>query len=765
MIKMGIRHLAIRHKLVLALGTGAVLGFAVTGISLFVYDGLTLENRARQILEPYADLVSVGAETAIAFNGRQRAEEILNTCRSNPQIQEAAIILADGTLLAGYGRRQETTTPATPVNREIPEFVLHPDKVELRQSLPYGAQLYIVMGLQELKSRTREAMMMFALGVLALLVGVNLGLRSVLQRAIVGPVSTLAETVDRVRKTADYGRRVPVSGGDEIAMLARNFNSMMDAIGERDSELRSLTSFQGTILESAAYGIISTDPDGIVTSFNPAAERMLGYEAEEVVGKVTPLHWHDPQEIAQRAHQLSQELGQGISPGMGVFFARPCRNLDEEQEWTFIRRGGEPFPGLLSVTALRGEDGGLTGFLGLSYDLTERKQSEAEKELLRGQLAQASKMESIGRLAGGVAHDFNNMLGVIIGYAEVALATPNLDPPVLPALQKIHDAAVRSADLTRQLLAFARQQPVSPKALDLNQVVEGTTDMLRRMIGENIELVLLPGENLWWTRMDPAQVVQILTNLCINSRDAIEGAGRISIETKNESIDESYCIDHRGFVPGDFVTLVVSDNGRGMDKQTLDQIFEPFFTTKGLGQGTGLGLATVYGTVKQSQGFINVYSELGRGTTIRIYLPKCSGELGAVEPEMPVAGACGGDETILLVEDNSAIREMAMTMLERAGYQVLTAGSPGEALRIAKDKGDQVDLLVSDVVMPVMNGRELARELNAFCPRLKHLYMSGYTADIIANRGILEDGVNFIQKPFSKADLEAKVREVLDHDV
>ena len=761
MMKLKKRHLAIRDKLVLALGAGALLGFAVTGISLLVYDGLTLENRARQILEPYAELVSVGAETAIAFNGRQRAEEILNTCRSNPQIQEAAIILADGTLLAGYGLRQETTAP--PEKFETPEFVLHHDKVELRRSLPYGAQLHIVMGLQELKSRTRGAMMMFALGVLALLVVVNLGLRSVLQRAIVGPVSTLAETVERVRQTADYGRRVPVSGDDEVAMLARNFNSMMDAIGERDSELRSLTRFQGTILESAAYGIISTDPDGLVTSFNPAAERLLGYTAKEVVGTVTPLHWHDSQEIARRAEQLSQELGQEISPGMGVFFARPCRNLDEEQEWTFIRKNGSRFPGLLSVTALRGEGGEFTGYLGLAYDLTERKQSEKEKEMLRAQLAQASKMESIGRLAGGVAHDFNNMLGVILGYAEVALATPDLDSSVLPALQQIHNAAVRSADLTRQLLAFARQQPVSPKALDLNRVVEGTTDILRRMIGENIELVLLPGEGLWLTKMDPAQVDQILTNLCINARDAIEGAGRISIETRNETIDETYCIDHRGFVPGDFVTLVVSDNGRGMDQDTQNQIFEPFFTTKGLGQGTGLGLATVYGTVKQSQGFINVYSELGRGTTIRIFLPRCSGELGTDESEKPVADACGGDETILVVEDNSAIREMARAMLERAGYQVLTAGSPDEALRIAKEMGDQVDLLVSDVVMPVMNGRELANELNAFCPGLKHLYMSGYTADIIANRGILEDGVNFIQKPFSRSDLEAKVREVLDH--
>ena len=757
---IGKRQLAIRDKLALALGAGALLGFAATGISLFVYDNLTLEKRARQILEPYAELVSVGAETAIAFNGRERAEEILNTCRSNPQIQEAAIILADGQLLASYGQRRQAAEPLKIF--ETPDLVLHDDRVELRQNLPYGAQLHIVMGLQELESQMRGTLIMFAFGVLALLVGVNLGLRLFLQRAIVGPVSTLAETVEQVRKTADYGRRVPVTGGDEVAMLARNFNGMMDAIGERDNELRSLTRFQGTILENAAYGIISTDAHGLVTSFNPAAEGLLGYQAAEVVGKLTPLAWHDPDEIAQRARPFSEDSAQAISPGFEALVAPLRRNQAVESEWTFIRKDGSRIPGLLSMTALRDEDGEITGFLGLSYDLTERKQSEEEKDKLRGQLAQASKMESIGRLAGGVAHDFNNMLGVILGYAEMALEKVDLDPSVVPALQQIQNAAIRSADLTRQLLAFARQQPVSPKALDLNQAVEGTVTMLRRMIGENIELVLVPGQDLWLTEMDPTQVDQILTNLCVNARDAIQGAGRISIETRNETIDETYCSDHRGFIPGDFVALVVSDNGHGMDQETLDQIFEPFFTTKSVGQGTGLGMATVYGTVKQCRGFINVYSEVGRGTTIRVYLPRCRDERCADEAKQPSARAPGGDETILLVEDNSAIRRMARTMLEQMGYQVLSAGSPAEALGIAREQGERVDLLVSDVVMPEMNGRELAGELKAFCPGLKHLYMSGYTADIIARRGILEDGVNFIQKPFSRAALEAKVRAVLD---
>ena len=407
-------------------------------------------------------------------------------------------------------------------------------------------------------------------------------------------------------------------------------------------------------------------------------------------------------------------------------------------------------------------DDGSTLWHGIISDITERKRAEEEQAKLEAQLNQAQRMESVGRLAGGVAHDFNNMLGVIIGHAEIAMDQIDPDQPLHADLQEIRNAANRSADLTRQLLAFARKQVISPKVLDINETVEGMLKMLRRLIGEDIHLTWLPGANLWPVRVDPSQIDQILANLCINARDAIAGVGKLTIETGNISFDEGYCTDHADFVPGDFVLLVVSDNGCGMDKKTIDKIFEPFFTTKEVGKGTGLGLATVYGIVKQNNGFINVYSELGQGTTFRIYLPR---HAGATEEKRTEAGAAQlklGQETILLVEDELVLLELNKFILERLGYQVLAAGTPGEAIRLAEEYTGEIHLLMTDVVMPEMNGQDLARKMMSLSPHLKCLFTSGYTADVIAHHGVLDEGVHFIQKPFSRKDLATKIREVLD---
>jgi signal transduction histidine kinase len=399
----------------------------------------------------------------------------------------------------------------------------------------------------------------------------------------------------------------------------------------------------------------------------------------------------------------------------------------------------------------------------LQAEIAERKRVEAEREELQSQLIQAQKMESIGRLAGGVAHDFNNMLGVILGYTELAMDAVDPSQPLHGDLSEIRTAAERSAVLTRQLLAFARKQIISPRTLDLNQTVEGTLNMLRWLIGENIELVWLPGENLPRVKVDPSQVDQILANLCVNARDAIADLGRITIETSVVAIDEAYCATHVGFTPGPYVVLAVSDNGCGMDQQTLGAIFEPFFTTKEFGQGSGLGLATVYGSVKQNGGFVNVYSEPGQGTTLRIYLPPDEDRAASVRSAAPTV-AHGGQETILLVEDEPAILKMTATMLRGQGYAVLAASSPSEAIRLAQSHSGRMDLLLTDVVMPEMNGGDLAQQLITLYPRLKCLFMSGYTANVIAHHGKLEPGVPFLQKPFSVSDLASKIREVLDRD-
>ena len=354
------------------------------------------------------------------------------------------------------------------------------------------------------------------------------------------------------------------------------------------------------------------------------------------------------------------------------------------------------------------------------------------------------------------------MLGVILGHTELALLHLEKDEPLRTRLENIQQAAQRSADLTRQLLAFARKQTITPKVLDLNAIVEVMLKLLQRLIGEDIDLLWKPGHEIWPIRMDPAQIDQILVNLCVNSRDAIKECGKIIIETGNTSFDQDYCARHEGFVVGDYVVLSVSDDGFGMDVETISHIFEPFFTTKALGKGTGLGLATVYGIVRQNNGFLNVYSEPGLGATFTIYLPRhvlhTAIETGVCRPNTTARG----NETILLVEDEAMILDMTTAMLKELGYTVLTADTPGEAIRLAIEHPGRIDLLMTDVVMPEMNGRDLAKNLLAINPNLNRLFMSGYTADVIAHHGVLDEGVHFIQKPFTMNDLSTKIREVLD---
>ena len=394
-------------------------------------------------------------------------------------------------------------------------------------------------------------------------------------------------------------------------------------------------------------------------------------------------------------------------------------------------------------------------------DITDRKIAEQEHGKLQEQFNQAQKMESVGRLAGGVAHDYNNMLGVIMGYTELAMEKINPDDPVRADLEEVLNAAKRSTEITRQLLAFARKQTIDPRLLDLNENVESILKMLRRLIGEDIDIAWLPESQLWPVKIDHSQIDQILANLCVNARDAIAGVGKVTIETENVTFDEDYCADHAGYLPGDYVLLAISDDGCGMDKETLDSIFEPFFTTKEVGQGTGLGLATVYGIVKQNNGFINVYSEPGKGTTFKIYLPYHAGEPLEIRAERVEEIPMNHGETLLVVEDEPAIMKMSKIMLENLGYRVLAANTPTKAIRLAKKHSGAIQMLITDVVMPEMNGRDLADQLNNLYPDIKVLFMSGYTADVIAHRGILNQGVQFIQKPFSKKDIADKIRQVL----
>ncbi|MEW6593349.1 MAG: PAS domain S-box protein [Thermodesulfobacteriota bacterium] len=421
------------------------------------------------------------------------------------------------------------------------------------------------------------------------------------------------------------------------------------------------------------------------------------------------------------------------------------------QETTYITARNTPIPGQkLMISTV--------------WDVTERKRAEEEKGRLQAQLLQAQKMESVGRLAGGVAHDFNNMLQTILGYCDLTLNDLPPEDPLQKNLLEIRKAAQRSADLTRQLLAFARKQTAAPRVLDLNDTVAGMLKMLQRLIGENIDLIWIPGHELWRVRIDPSQFDQILANLVVNARDAIAGNGKVAIETENVRLDGNDCASLPECLPGEYALLTVSDNGCGMDRETLAHIFEPFFTTKEQGKGTGLGLATVYGIVRQNSGLLTVESSPGQGTTFRIYLPRVTDEpdnirLGGVVAEPPE----GGSETVLLVEDEEAILRLGKAILELGGYTVLATRSTAEALQLAREHPGPLHLLITDVVMPEMNGHALAEQINGCRPGIACLYMSGYTADIIARHGVLEQGVHFIQKPFTVQEFATAVRQALQN--
>ncbi len=515
-----------------------------------------------------------------------------------------------------------------------------------------------------------------------------------------------------------------------------------EALRESEARYREL-------VENANSIILRMDGTGTVTYINEFAQRFFGYQRDEIVGR-SVLGTIVPERDSSGRDLRAMILDIGRHPELYV--ANESENVKRDGSRAWISWTNRP---------LFDPAGMVSEILCVGNDATARKQVEEEKDRLRAQLDQAQRMESVGRLAGGVAHDFNNMLGVILGHAEMALMKMGPAQPLYSDLQAITKAAKRSADLTRQLLAFARKQTITPKVLNLNETLKGMLEFLERLIGEDIDLAWMPGRGLWQVRMDPSQLDQILANLCVNARDAIAGVGKITIESANASFDENYCSRHADFVPGEYVLLAVSDDGCGMDRETVSKIFDPFFTTKEVGRGTGLGLATIYGIVKQNNGFINVYSEAGHGTTFRIYLPRHVATSSLQEPA-PVREVVGGHEMILLVEDEPGILEVVKEMLESFGYSVLAARTPGEALRVAEEFSGEIDLLLTDVIMPEMNGRELAKRLLSFYPDLTCMFMSGYTDDVIAHRGVLEDGVHFIQKPFSSQSLSATVREALD---
>lgn len=519
-----------------------------------------------------------------------------------------------------------------------------------------------------------------------------------------------------------------------------------DDITERKKAENDLSKLYQAVEQSPAT-ILITDLQGNLEYVNPAFCRLTGYQPAEVLGRNPRLLKSGVTSAAEY-----QRLWETITAGR-TWYGEFCNR----------KKSGETYWERTCIAPITDEAGEIRHFVAIKEDISTQKQHEEDKVRLEAQLLQAQKLESVGRLAGGVAHDFNNILMIIRNYAHICLMESQAEP-IQPFLKEIQKATRRAADLTNQLLAFARKQSISPRVVDLNDTVTGMLKMLQRLLGENIQLVWQPAPNLWPVKLDPVQVDQILANLCVNSRDAIADIGRIVIETGNRRIEAHDGVAQRETPPGEYVLLSVSDNGCGIDPETVPHIFEPFFTTKTAGEGTGLGLATVYGIVQQNCGFIEVSSALGGGTTFAIYLPR------HIQAELPPQAAdieepaLQGTETILLVEDDEDILASTTIILKSLGYTVLAAHSAAVAIRRAEEYHGTIELLLTDLVMPGMNGRELADYLQRGYPQLKCLFMSGYTADIISRHGIIGSGVHFIPKPFTVAAVATKLRAILDSD-
>jgi two-component system, cell cycle sensor histidine kinase and response regulator CckA len=547
------------------------------------------------------------------------------------------------------------------------------------------------------------------------------------------------ELVNRRKDGSCYEEEMTITPVKDAAGEVSHFIAIKLDITERKRAEERICRLAQAV-ENSAELIALADPDGRISFANQALLQATGYQESEILGELfgnTLISRNNPPTLGEeiRVRTISGGVWRGECLGR--------------------RKDDSDFPVFLSTGPIKDSQGQVIGIFGIGQDSTDRKRLEE-------QLLVSQKMEAVGRLAGGVAHDFNNLLGVILGYSDLVLDSFPLDDPRCQQLEQIKKAGLRATSLTRQLLTFSRKQVRQPTVLDINALVTDFNKMLRRMIGEDIEFTNALQQGLGRVKADAGQIEQVIMNLVVNSRDAMPNGGKLTIETANVDLDQEYCASRPAARPGRYVMLAVSDTGSGMDAETQARIFEPFFTTKEEGKGTGLGLATVYGVVTQSEGHIRVYSELGKGTTFKIYFPRAD-EPGhkARTDDREHTASLRGSETILVAEDATPLRVLTCALLENGGYKVLAAENGMEAIKLAERWDQPIDLLLTDVVMPGMSGRELADRLAVKRPEMKVLYMSGYTNDAIVRHGVLEPGIFFLEKPFSQEALARKLREVL----
>ena len=743
--------LSIRHKLqmiVMATSTAALL---VASIVLAFFDRSTFLRAKTQGLTVAARMVGSNSTAALSFGDAKSAGEILSALQAEQNVLNACIYKKNGEVFASYSRDRAPGDFIPPPAQAESAAIVDDHMVLFQPILLNGnsiGTIFLEADLTDLRERLVRFLEIDSLVLLTSL-AVAFLLSTRLQQVISGPIRELADTALSVSTQKNYAIRATKRSNDEIGLLFDQFNSMLDRIQQRDTALQEAhneledrvverTSYLNALIENSPLAILVLDPARKVQLYNPAFENLFQCSHKEDIGK--PVVELFPNE--KNLPELNAESGA----------------TSEKARVSLIthrkRKDGSYVDVELYLVPLTVNERVLGSF-GIYQDVTERR-------VLERQLQMAQKMEAVGRLSGGIAHDFNNLLGVILGYIQVIKRSLVSGNALYEYAEEIEKASQRAVALTRQLLAFSRQQVLEPVVLNLNTLVSGMEKMLPRLIGEDIELNLLLNPAISQVKADPGQMEQVLMNLAVNARDAMPDGGKLTIQTADAEIDLAFSREHAGSIPGKYVILAVTDTGTGIDPETLAQIFEPFFTTKGRDKGTGLGLATVYGVVKQSNGYINVESEKGKGSTFTIYLPRIEQPVAASTKSSPDPHSVKGSETILLVEDAEPLRVLAQLFLKENGYHVLTAADGSEALKIAEEFSGPIHLLLTDVVMPGMNGRVLAERLAPAHRAMKVLYMSGYTDSFIAGHGVLEPGTHLLRKPFTEEVLMRKLRELLD---
>jgi PAS domain S-box-containing protein len=774
----GLDRLAFRHQLALAVTLTSAMAIGLAALGTLGYEARRAYADLKDDFLALARIIGSNSVGPLAFDDAEAARETLAALAIKPHVVSACLYTAAGRPFATYRRAGADSDPVPP-EPAAPGHRFASGHLLIHQEIVHDDErvgtLYMRIDTQEGVARLFRTLGVLALGFLAATC-VALLVSARLHRRVSHPVLQLAKAASAITDKRDYSIRVEPSGPKELRVLTLGFNAMLSEIQGRDTALRTAhdglelrvaervrdlrhevaerrkaeaeselraqrLQLQGAALESAADAVAITDRKQSIQWVNPSFCSLMGYAAEELLGRDVDLFRSGrPEDDPQY-----QELRTTVRAGQ-VW----------DGELVSKRKDGRLCRIAQTVTPVRDAEGHVAHYVAVMRDVSERHRLEE-------QLRQAQKMEAVGQLSGGVAHDFNNLLNVILGFGEMLLKKLPADDARRRYGHEILKAANRGASLTRQLLAFSRQQVLQPKLIDLNAAVSDMQGMLGRLIGEDIDLVTALEPQLGRVEVDPGQIEQVIMNLAVNARDAMPQGGTLAIETTNVELDDSDVRQYDHPVsPGPYVRIMVCDTGTGMDAATLKHIFEPFFTTKAVDKGTGLGLATVYGIVKQSKGYIWPKSTLGEGTTFTILLPRVAHEHAVAPPAEDGEAEPQGRETVLLVEDDEAARELWREMLDTLGYRTIVASNGAEALELASAHAGRVDLLLSDVVMPRLGGRELAARLRERRPELPVIFMSGYTADTILRQGISEAGGPFLQKPFSAQQLARKLRETLD---